>query len=110
MDIIPEKIICFNITKSLRDWDRGSIYECTRKYWRMSRKKAEQADYCLGVSNGKVLAVYRPIAWFVVEDGEYKGRLMFEGKSLDDSPFIGQDYSNVFSHTQNPVRYIGNWI
>lgn len=109
MDIIPERLICFNVTKSIRDWDRGSIYECVRKYWRMSIDKAKLADFCLGISNGKVVSVYRPTSWEIVEDGEYKGRLMFEGEEIIDSPFLGQDFSLVFDHVQNPVRYVGNW-
>lgn len=109
MEIIPERLICFNVTKSIRDWDRGSIYECVRKYWRMSKAKAELADYCLGVSYGKVVSVYRPTKWAVVEEGEYEGRLMFEGEEITDSPFLGQDFSMEFDHVQNPVRYVGNW-
>lgn len=109
MDVIPEKLICFNITKSLRDWDRGSVYECVRKYWKMSKAKAELADFCLGVSHGKVVAVYRPITWHVVQEGKYEGRLMFEGETVEDSPFLNQDFSMAFDHVQNPVRYVGNW-
>lgn len=109
MDVIPERLICFNVTKSIRDWNRGSIYECVRKYWRMSKQKAEMADYCLGVSHGKVIAVYKPMIWQTVEEGEYKGRLMFEGEEVADSPFLGEDFSLEFDHVQNPVRYVGNW-
>lgn len=109
MDTIPERLICFNVTKSIRDWNRESIYECVRKYWRMSKQKAELADFCLGVSYGKVVCVYRPTSWKVVEEGEHIGRLMFEGEEILDSPFLGQDFSLEFVHVQNPVRYVGNW-
>lgn len=109
MDVIPEKLVCFNVTKSIRDWNRASIYECVRKYWRMSLQRAKLADYCLGVSNGKVIAVYCPNSWAIVKEGEYKGRVMFEGEEITDSLFLGQDFSIVYEHVQNPVRYVGNW-
>lgn len=109
MDKISERLICFNITKSLREWDRGSVYECARKFWRISKLKAEQADYCLAISKGKVIAVYRPISWEVVECGEYKGRLLFNGTLVENSPYNNQDFSLEYEHVQNPVRYLGNW-
>lgn len=34
---------------------------------------------------------------------------MFEGENLEDSEYIGKDFSLVFDHLQTPIRYIGNW-
>lgn len=32
---INERVVCFNVTKTYRNKERGSIYECARKYWRV---------------------------------------------------------------------------
>lgn len=106
---LPQRIICFNITKSFCEWKRENIYECVRKYWRLSKSKALQAELCLAIKHGKCVGVFRPYIWQTVEDGDFIGRLTFEGEELTDSEYLGIDFSLVFDHLQNPVRYIGNW-
>lgn len=88
---------------------RHSRYECTRKFWRMSIKRAEQVELCLAVLDGKVVKVYHPYQWNVVEEGEHKGRIMFEGEEERESDLLGLDLSKNFHRRQNPICYLGDW-
>lgn len=46
---IKERVVCFNITKTYRNKERDSIYECAKKYWRVSGLHIKKADYVLAV-------------------------------------------------------------
>lgn len=106
----PRKIAAFNISTSYHEWkERENIYECTRKFWRMSIKRAERVELCLAVLDGKVVKVFCPYRWKVVEDGELKGRIMFEGQEEQDSDLQGLDLNQKFYRRQNPICYLGDW-
>ena len=106
----PRKIVCFNITKSYHEWkERENIYECTRKFWRMSLKKAQQANICLAVLDGKVVKAYHFCQWDTIKEGDLKGRIMFEGVEDDNSDLVGLDLSTIFYRRQNPICYLGDW-
>lgn len=45
---------------------RNSLYDCTRKYWRIADEKANMATHILGCYKGKVIEVIR-IEKFYVE-------------------------------------------
>ncbi len=106
----PRKIAAFNISTSYHEWkERENIYECTRKFWRMSLKRAERVELCLAVLDGKVVKVFCPYRWKVVEEGELKGRILFEGQEEQDSDLLGLDLSKKFYRRQNPVCYLGDW-
>lgn len=105
-------IIAFNISKTYDllmqgKGDRHSIYDCTRHYWRVSSKKAEQAELILGVAHGRVVGVYKPTSWRYVEYGNGR-RIEFEGVEVADSAYMGV-VTEYFHKSQNPVKYIGNW-
>ena len=59
--------------------------------------------------DGKVVKVYHPYQWDVVEEGEFKGRIMFEGEEERESDLLGLDLSKLFYRRQNPVCYLGYW-
>lgn len=104
------KVIALNISQSFHNWkDRESIYDCTRKYWKMSFDRAKQAEYCLAVLDYKVVKVYCPKNWTIAEDGDFKGRLMFEGNEVENSDLLGLDLSEKFYRRQNPICYLGVW-
>lgn len=105
-------IVALNITKSYDNLqqekgDRVSVYDCVRKYWRMDVRRAQQAEYVVGVAHGKVEIVCRPISWSRVGAGEHRGRLMFEGDVIKDSPYLERDVSERMGKGQCPVRYWG---
>lgn len=73
----------------------------------MSIKRAEQVELCLAVLDGRVVKVYHPYQWNVVEEGEFKGRIMFEGEEERESDLLGLDLSKEFHGRQNPICYLG---
>lgn len=104
----PRKIVAFNISTSYHEWkERENIYECTRKFWRMSIKRARQLELCLAVLDGKVVKAYHPYQWEVVKEGKWKGRIMFEGEEERESDLLGLDLSEEFHGRQNPICYLG---
>ena len=103
-----KKIMAVNISKlypNRHDPDgRGSTYECARKYWRASKKRAESMNYVLAVSDGVIVAVYRPVRW--MESKVMPGRLEFEGEKVREGDLVGMDVSSMFTGRSNPVKYI----
>lgn len=103
-----KKIMAVNISKlypNRHDPDgRGSTYECARKYWRASKKRAESMNYVLAVSDGVIVAVYRPVRW--MESKVMPGRLEFEGEKVREGDLVGMDVSSMFAGRSNPVKYI----
>ena len=75
----------------------------------MSIKRAEQVELCLAVLDGKVVKVYHPYQWNVVDEGELKGRIMFEGEEERESDLLGLDLSKKIHRRQNPICYLGDW-
>lgn len=35
-----EKIVCVNVSRTYLGGERESLYECTRKYWRLERRES----------------------------------------------------------------------
>lgn len=104
-----KKIMAVNITKSYpkrHDSEgRGSTYECARKYWKVSKKKAESIQYVVAVSDGVIVAIYRPVKWN--ESKDMPGRLEFEGEKVREGQLVGMDVTSIFAGHSNPVKYIG---
>ena len=104
-----ERLLAVNISQTIHDnsEERRDLYEKTRKYWRLSIKHAQQADFVLGHVNGIVLSVVKPYqdGWYPVP---YKGeqRYAFHGEIIDGSPYLNKDISQWTSKVRNPVRYI----
>ena len=103
-----KKIMAVNISKTYptrHDQDgRGSTYECARKYWRVSKKRAESINYVLAVSEGVIVAVYKPVRW--VESKVAPRRFEFEGEKVREGDFVGKDVTNLFAGRSNPVKYL----
>lgn len=58
-DLSLHKIIMINVN----DAEQRNLYNSTRMAWRMSKEKAEQADYVLAVSKGLIRGVFKPNGW-----------------------------------------------
>lgn len=77
-------------------YKRSDLYEATRKYWYLSKKRADKADYILGVYKGVVKIVIKPTSdWQPVdvsEDGTIfnKTRYQIVGEVEDNSPYLGK--------------------
>ncbi|OMD41125.1 hypothetical protein [Paenibacillus odorifer] len=104
---MKEEIVLFKIHKGLKDRDH---YEATRKHWRMSKKRIDYIKYAVGINQGKVECVYQPTSWVVVEEGELKGRLQFEGSEASSDIIHKlqrvQDQLLKKFGAGNPVAYI----
>ena len=102
-----DRIIFINICRTYNSGERGSIYEATRKYWRLNGKRAERATHVLAVVKGVVLAVFIPKIWYITKDTRYKrtGRWEFEGEEVLDSSYIGKSMRNLLGPSQNPIQY-----
>lgn len=99
-----EKILCVNVSRTYLLHERPSLYECTRKYWRVNGERAQNAELVFAVSQGYIVGVFRPTRWYPSE--EYIGRWEFEGEEIKDSPYILMDISHMTGKRQNPVMYI----
>ncbi|MBR1726438.1 MAG: hypothetical protein IJ724_07305 [Muribaculaceae bacterium] len=102
-----DRIIFINICQTYKTGERGSIYEATRKFWRLNGKRAEKATHVLAIVEGIVVGVFKPKIWYVTKDTRYKrtGRWEFEGDEVTDSPYIGKCMRNLLKPSQNPIQY-----
>ena len=60
---MDHKIIFVSLNVSYPAFKKGAgrenLYECTRKYWRVNKKKAREPDYIAGVYKGNVISFYK---------------------------------------------------
>ena len=107
---------------------RENIYECTRKYWSLSKEHADRADYIAGCfdvggKNFKIISVYQfadTKKWMKVrycpeladdeevqENSDYMERFAFKGMKPPSREiqelFVGHFVD--FSFGRKPVRY-----
>lgn len=101
-----DKIVCFNISRTYLLCERPSVYDCTRKYWRLNKERAQNADLVFGVCSGIIIGVFKPTRWFLTDNSQYHGRYEFEGEEIMDSPFINMSIAHLMGKRQNPVMYI----
>ena len=59
------------------------VYEAVRGYWRVSRKKAEQADLVLAIIDGICLGVYIPDTWKQSAPLGKQQRWEFDGRKAE---------------------------
>ena len=82
-DLSKHKVIMINVN----DAEQKNLYNATRMAWRMSKEKAQQADYVLAVSKGLIRGVFKPTKWmeattenFPTLSESMQGRIGFEGE------------------------------
>ena len=98
-----DKLILININKTYVTGERGSIYEATRKYWRLNGGRAKLATHVLAVYQGVVRAVFKPTKWYPSE--EYPGRWEFDGIEMVGSSYLNKNTRNIVPGSQNPIAY-----
>ena len=112
-EIPNDKVVLLNITKSYNAdehtpamFRRENEYEMTRKYWTVNLDIVRQAEFALGVANGKVVAVFTDLKWDYIECPFICTlRKGFTGRPVNDSPYLGLDLSEYMS-IRNPFRYV----
>ena len=80
---------------------RSSLKECTEKYWRVADDKAYNATHVLGCVNGIVVEVIKVNHVLLAEDGEYKGRKIFDGIEEPASPYLDVNIRCIFDTLAN---------
>ncbi len=89
-------------------YDRPNIYEATRGWWVLDKKRAENSDFVLSEYKGIIRAIFKPEKW--VQDIENRGpkRWGFEGSEITDKEIL-----NIYLNKEvpkikgmaNPIRY-----
>lgn len=101
-----ERIICVNVSKSVKDSAGCDIFGCARRYWRVDVTRAEKADLVLALNHGIVVGVFRPLRWFKTANPQYAGRYEFEGEMVEESPYFGKCVWNIISKRTQSFAYI----
>ena len=101
----------YNQAKAKGVYKRFDIYESTRKYWRISKDKAEHIDFVLGVYKGIVRCVIRVESYKFVDQADdgtlfSKPRCCFEGAVCPDSLYMNTDVSDYPFGSRGAIRYI----
>lgn len=83
--------------------DPSTLYEFTRKAWKLNKAKLASIEYVLSVYHGIVREIYKPTAWHQQDDG----RMFFDG-TVENDPSIRSAYlyKEVQSSGQNPTFYL----
>lgn len=108
-----ERIMCININKTYKPGSdyygtRDSIYEATRKYWRINGHRAKMADIVLSVYQGVVRAAFKPLEWKISDMRFPTGdRWEFIGVEIEDSEYLNKSVKDYIKKgNQNPIFYI----
>lgn len=120
-ELVPrgDKLILINVN-SADHCSNDELFERVRYAWRMSRQRAQEAQYVLAVIHGVVHGVFVPTEWFPATAKRFPPprfsatdprRLGFHGRRAPDD--IWQYYVGLpgkrlpedMRHGQNPIRY-----
>jgi hypothetical protein len=74
---VKEEILLVKIHNTLAEGK--DHYEATRGNWRMSKHRFPYIQYVVGVHHGKIVCVFQPEEWEIIEEGPDKGRKRFAG-------------------------------
>lgn len=117
-----ERLVLININRLEDRSDVNSIYEQARLAWRISKSRAEAADYVLAVVKGVVVGVFVAEEWLdathanfpdhVPRDSEMPERKGFIGVPASEEvweKFVGERGKRIsidgMKHIQFPIRY-----
>lgn len=75
---MKEEILMLKIHNGLKDGK--DFYEATRGNWKIKKMRFEYIQYVVGIDRGKVICIFEPERWFIIENGPEKGRKYFKGK------------------------------
>lgn len=116
------RLILINVSLLEDRFDRKAIYDQVRFCWRISKSRAENAEYVLAVNRGVVCGVFKPTRWMNATsenfpdiphaDGSEAHRIGFVG--VEAPPTIWEAYAGTrgkritqaeLKHGQFPARY-----
>lgn len=115
-------LILININKLDDRSDRNAIYNLVRYCWRISKSRAENAEYVLAVVRGVVIGAFKSTKWMHATpenfpeipyaDGSESHRIGFVGTEAPAdiwAIYVGERGKRVTNpelrHIQNPIRF-----
>lgn len=116
---ITENVIAIKVNRSYREGMPSlALYEITRGYWKVNKKRAQQAEYAFCVYNGTVKEVYQILEWLpagtvprqTLPDAETPaGRYEFVGEAAAEEirrKYVGRSIGGLYRNgEQNPFKY-----
>lgn len=112
-----ERLLLVSLNKSYKQskatgiYCRANDYESARKYWKLSRDKADKVKYILGIYRGIVrivIDVKGKSLCLVAEDGTVfkEPRFAFVGDIVSDSPYLNTDVTDYPFGSGGAITYI----
>ncbi|RCW87603.1 LEM-3-like GIY-YIG domain-containing protein [Phyllobacterium bourgognense] len=115
-------LILININKLEDRSDRHAIYNTVRFCWRISKPRAENAEYVLAVVRGVVVGAFRASRWLAATKENFPDVSYADDSEAHRFGFIGEEASRLvweeyvgqrgkrivqteLRHSQNPIRY-----
>lgn len=103
---IYHNLLLININKTYKPGI--SLYEATRKHWKLSSEKVKNVEYVCSEYRGIIRAIFKPNSWHFNEE---RKRLYFEGEEVFDKEitdlYLHKAYAMKKKGQANPVRYLG---
>ena len=115
---IQHNVLVININKTFDNnrkkkdtnpiYNRLDIYEATRGWWVLDKKRAENTDFVLAEYKGVIRAIFKPDKW--IQDIENRGnkRWGFEGSEVLEKEildiYINKEVPKI-KGMANPIRY-----
>lgn len=103
--MIYHNLLLININKTYKPGI--SLYEATRKNWKLSSEKVKKVEYVCSEYRGVIRAIFKPHTWHFNEEQK---RLYFEGEEVLDKEitdlYLHKAYAMKKKGQANPVRYL----
>ena len=109
-----DRLLLVSLNKSYQQskatgvYRRANDYESVRKYWKLSRDKANKVRYILGIYIRIVIDVKDNSLCSVADDGTFfkKPRFAFVGDIVPDSPYLNTDVTDYPFGSGGAITYI----
>ena len=103
--------VCFKINQAWhKNMDEEHLYNKTRGNWALNLKRAEKAEYGIGVHNGVIRGIYKICNWEKGRSSTRSHRYFFNGyKEEKMNKYIGYSLINHPGHAvRGPLFYYNN--
>ncbi len=111
IDWLPdERLLIINVNNIQDRSSVSEIYNQVKGNWKLSKQRAERADYVIAAFRGVAIGIFKANKW--EKSAGYESRFCFEGKRASPEvweKFVGPRGKRLINdgmkHVQNPVRY-----
>ncbi|PAU95485.1 excinuclease ABC [Aliifodinibius salipaludis] len=101
---VEHNLLLININKNFNR--EMSLYEATRKYWRLNMNRVKKVDFVLSEYRGIIRAIFKPEEWYV---NEKRGRKYFKGFKVEDQEIKKLYLNKIYEKkagNRNPINYL----